>query len=143
VSAARRAFCSKALYLAVSRVSATYSVMTVKRARATEPNAVEIATSAASRLRAMTIRPLRSNMYQRPSRKTSNHALNCASSEIAGGIDLYSDLLTDYRRLLSATKDAVGVDHTRDARRTVCAGRGRVFLAMYRGVTHDDSGAMP
>ena len=65
VSAARRAFRSKALYTAVSSVrallalSATSSVTTVKRARAAEPNVVEIATSAASRPRAMTIRPIR------------------------------------------------------------------------------------
>jgi hypothetical protein len=58
------AFRSKALY-AVSSVrallalSATSSVMTVKRARAAGPNVVEIATSAASRPRAMTIRPIR------------------------------------------------------------------------------------
>ena len=65
VSAARRAFRSEALYTAVSSVrallalSATSSVTTVKRARAAEPNVVEIATSAASRPRAMTIRPIR------------------------------------------------------------------------------------
>lgn len=59
------AFRSKALYTTVSSVrallalSATSSVTTVKRARAAEPNVVEIATSAASRPRAMTIRPIR------------------------------------------------------------------------------------
>jgi hypothetical protein len=65
VSAARRAFRAKAFYTAVSSVralialSVTSSVTTVKRARAAEPNVVEIATSAASRPRAMTIRPIR------------------------------------------------------------------------------------
>ena len=39
--------------------STTSSVMTVKRAKVAEPNVVEIATSAASRPRAMTIRPVR------------------------------------------------------------------------------------
>jgi len=39
--------------------STTSSVMTVKRTRVAEPNVVEIATSAASRPRAMTIRPIR------------------------------------------------------------------------------------
>ena len=59
------AFRLKALYTTVSSVrallalSATSSVMTVKRARAAGPNVVEIATSAASRPRAMTIRPIR------------------------------------------------------------------------------------
>jgi len=39
--------------------STTSSVTTVKRAKVAEPNVVEIATSAASRPRAMTIRPIR------------------------------------------------------------------------------------
>ena len=61
--------------------SSTSSVTTVKRASCATPNAVEMATSAASRPRAITTRPMRgwlwraSKVNHRPSRNTSNQAL--------------------------------------------------------------------
>jgi K+ potassium transporter len=70
--------------------SGTCSVMTLNRASRAGPNVVEMATSAASLPRAITIRPIRgrlclaSNTYQRPPRKTSNHALKSIGAESGG-----------------------------------------------------------